>query len=385
MVAGGPRLAWLDAIRERHPLSLHGVAMSLAADSCPRCEHLERLAALVDRFAPARVSEHLAWSAWGGVYRPDLLAGAPHEAGAASRRRQHRDVQDRLRRPIALENPSHYLAFEEHEFDELDFLVEIARRSGCTLLLDVNNVHVSANNLGYRAEAVIDAVPADLITEVHLAGHSADPSLGTQLLIDSHDAPIAPEVWSLYARLIRRIGPRPTLIERDEHVPAFAELLAERDHAHALDGRHPRRGGVMQLADYQDDFAQALLADDPCSASPALAHLVTQPGFAIYRNTVLKGCIDALQANFPAVARLVGDEWFRAAAAVYARRELPSAPILLSYGRTFPEFLAGFEPADGASLPCRRCTRRPTLERGACRSDDDALDPAALTRLAPRT
>jgi uncharacterized protein (UPF0276 family) len=234
MVAGGPRLAWLDAIRERHPLSLHGVAMSLAADGAPDAAHLERWAALVDRFEPARVSEHLAWSAWGGVYRPDLLP-VPRTRHALHRVVSNiAIVQDRLRRPIALENPSHYLAFDEHEFDELDFLIEITRRSGCTLLLDVNNVHVSANNLGYRAEAVIDAVPADLITEVHLAGHSADPSLGPQLLIDSHDAPIAPEVWSLYARLIRRIGPRPTLIERDEHVPAFAELLAERDHAHAL-------------------------------------------------------------------------------------------------------------------------------------------------------
>ena len=191
MVAGGPRLAWLDAIRERHPLSLHGVAMSLAADGAPDAAQLERLAALVDRFEPVRVSEHLAWSAWGGLYRPDLLP-VPRTMEALHRVVDNiAIVQDRLRRPIALENPSHYLAFDEHEFNELDFLIEITRRSGCTLLLDVNNVHVSANNLGYRAETVIDAVPADLITEVHLAGHSADPSLGPQLLIDSHDAPIA--------------------------------------------------------------------------------------------------------------------------------------------------------------------------------------------------
>ena len=143
-------------------------------------------------------------------------------------------VQDRLGRPIALENPSHYLAIDGHEFDELDFLVEIARRSGCTLLLDVNNIYVSANNLGYRPEAVIDAVPGGLITEVHLAGHSADPALGTALLIDSHDAPIAPAVWSLYGRLIARIGARPTLIERDDHIPEFADLQAERDHADRL-------------------------------------------------------------------------------------------------------------------------------------------------------
>jgi len=143
-------------------------------------------------------------------------------------------VQDRLRRSIALENPSHYLAFEEHEFDELEFLAEIARRSGCALLLDVNNVYVSANNLGYAPEAVIDAVPADLIAEIHLAGHSADPTHGTRLLIDSHDAPVAPVVWSLYERLVARIGARPTLIERDDDIPVFAELLVERNHAHDL-------------------------------------------------------------------------------------------------------------------------------------------------------
>jgi len=234
MVEGGPRLAWLDVIRRWHPLSLHGVAMSLAADHAPDATHLGRLAALVDRFEPTQVSEHLAWSAWGGVYRPDLLP--------VPRTRQVLDrivsnialVQDRLHRTIALENPSHYLAFDEHEFDELDFLIEIAHRSGCELLLDVNNVYVSANNLGFQPESVIDAVPANLVAEIHLAGHSADPSLGQKLLIDSHDAPIAPAVWSLYDRLIQRIGPRPTLIERDEHIPRFAELLAERDHAHAL-------------------------------------------------------------------------------------------------------------------------------------------------------
>ena len=140
MVAGGPRLAWLDAIRARHPLSLHGVALSLAADAAPDAAHLDRLAELVERVQPALVSEHLAWSSWGGVYRPDLLP-VPRTRPALQRIVSNISaVQDRLRRPIALENPSHYLAFAKHEFDELDFLVEIARRSGCTLLLDVNNV-----------------------------------------------------------------------------------------------------------------------------------------------------------------------------------------------------------------------------------------------------
>jgi hypothetical protein len=148
-------------------------------------------------------------------------------------------LQDRLRRRIAIENPSHYLSFDDHAFDEIGFLKEIARRSGCALLLDVNNVYVSANNLGTRAEDYIDAVPAELVAEIHLAGHSEDPNLGRSLLIDSHDAPVAPAVWRLYERLVARIGSRPTLIERDEQLPTLAELLAERDIAHALLSAQP--------------------------------------------------------------------------------------------------------------------------------------------------
>jgi uncharacterized protein (UPF0276 family) len=237
MVDGGPRLAWLEAIRARHPLSLHGVALSLAADAPPDPAHLERLAALVDRFEPARVSEHLAWSVWGGVYRPDLLP-VPRTREVLQRVVDNIcRVQDRLRRHIALENPSHYLDFAEHELGEVEYLVEIARRSGCALLLDVNNVFVSARNLGVDAAAVIDAFPKELIDEVHLAGHHADPVLGERLLIDSHDAPVAPAVWMLYQRLIARTGPLPTLIERDEQLPSFDELQAERRRAQAiLDG-----------------------------------------------------------------------------------------------------------------------------------------------------
>lgn len=233
-IDGGPRLAWLERIRSRHPVSVHGVAMSLAADAPPDHAQLDRLAALVERIEPALVSEHLAWSAWRGAYRPDLL---PVPRTVAVRRRlvdNIQRVQDRLGRPIALENPSHYLAFAEHEYGEVEFLVDVARRSGCSLLLDVNNVHVSASNLGYDATGFVDAIPADLVAEVHLAGHAADPALGAALLIDTHDAPVAPAVWALYARLVARIGPRPTLIERDDNVPAFSELLRERDRAHRM-------------------------------------------------------------------------------------------------------------------------------------------------------
>ncbi len=232
LVDGGPRLRWLEAVRERHPVSLHGVALSLAADAPPDANHLRRLRALADRIEPALVSEHLAWSTWRGSYRPDLLP-FPRTGEALSRICANVSAaQDALGRPIALENPSHYLRIDGPEWGEIAFLSEIARRTGCGLLLDVNNVFVSAANLGFGAEEYIDAFPAERVREIHLAGHSRDPLLGEALLVDSHDAPVAGPVWALYERLLRRIGPRPTLVERDGNLPAFAELLAERDRAH---------------------------------------------------------------------------------------------------------------------------------------------------------
>lgn len=233
-VEGGPRLAWLEAIRARHPISLHGVALSLAADRAPDPVHLKRLAALADRVEPALVSEHLAWSAWGDAYHPDLLP-FPRTDHALQRIVDNIGrTQDALGRRIAVENPAHYLHIDGHAWDEIDFLREITRRTGCGLLLDVNNVHVGARNLGYSAQDYLDRFPADAVMEIHLAGHTRDPKLGAALLIDSHDAPIASEVWTLYERLIARIGPRATMIERDDNLPAFSELLTERDRAHAI-------------------------------------------------------------------------------------------------------------------------------------------------------
>ena len=234
MVSGGPRLHWLETIRTRHPLSLHGVGLSLAADADPDPAHLTRLRDLVRRFEPFVVSEHLAWSAWQGAYRPDLLP-IPRTNEALLRLVTNvQQTQEALQRRILIENPSHYLFIDGHEYDEIAFLTELSRRTGCGLLLDVNNVWVSANNLGYDANRYVDAFPGDCVGEVHLAGHSMDPSYGAALLIDSHDAPIDAAVWRLYERLIARIGPRPTLIERDDNLPEFVQLLEERNRAHVL-------------------------------------------------------------------------------------------------------------------------------------------------------
>lgn len=234
MVDGGPRLAWLEAIRTHHALSLHGVSLSLAADAAPDPTHLQRLGKLVRRIEPQLISEHLAWSTWRGVYYPDLLPFPRTDEALARVAANISRTQDALNRRIAIENPSHYLHIENHAWSEIDFLTELTRRTGCGLLLDVNNVYVSATNLGYSAENYLDNLPGEAVMEIHLAGHTPDPNLGATLLIDSHDAPVASDVWRLYERVIRRIGARPTLIERDDNLPEFEVLCAEREYAATL-------------------------------------------------------------------------------------------------------------------------------------------------------
>ena len=234
MVDGGPRLRALQALAERFPLSLHGVGLSLASVEPPSHEHLQRLRRLADLIGPAAVSDHLAWQRWEGAHHADFLPfprtreALDITAGNVAR------VQDALGRPLMVENPSLYVDLPDHELDEADFLAELARRTGCGLLVDVNNIFVSASNLRFSAEARIDAIPGSLVGEIHLAGHRPDPDPVSGLLIDSHDAPVSDPVWCLYRRLIARIGARPTLIERDDDIPAFAELMLERDRAHRL-------------------------------------------------------------------------------------------------------------------------------------------------------
>lgn len=242
MVEGGPRLKWLEAIRRERPLSLHGVGLSLAGEDGPDPDHLTRLRVLADRFDPFIMSEHLAWSRGPGVYHPDLLPFPRTRQALARVCDNVGRAQDTLGRRLLIENPSHYLDLEDHEMGEVDFLVELARTTGCGLLLDLNNVHVSASNLGLDPNVYLNAVPGDLVGEIHLAGFTPDPLHGDSLLIDSHGSPVDEAVWALYAETIARIGARPTLIERDDNVPDFHELMAERDRAEALtETSHDRR------------------------------------------------------------------------------------------------------------------------------------------------
>ena len=228
MVAGGPFHHYLGLIRAQYPLSLHGVGLSIGGEAPLDREHLARLATLIERYQPQSFSEHLAWSSHGPVFLNDLLPLA-YDASTLERVCEHVDqVQSTLKRPMLLENPSTYLQFQRSTLDETDFISEIVRRTGCGLLLDVNNVYVSCINHQRDPLAYIDALPLHVVGEIHLAGFAEDTdSLGDRLLIDDHGAPIDNAVWQLYAQVLARTGAVATLIERDNQVPAFSVLQAE--------------------------------------------------------------------------------------------------------------------------------------------------------------
>ncbi|QBR04361.1 DUF692 domain-containing protein [Paraburkholderia pallida] len=228
MGAGGPPHRALSAIRERYPISLHGVCMSIGGPDELDAGHLARFCELVERYKPALVSEHLAWSSHGGTYFNDLLP-LPYTKATLHRVCEHIDrMQEAIGRPILLENPSTYVAFASSTMSETEFIRAVARRTGCGLLLDVNNVFVSATNHGYPARGYIEDFPLEYVGEIHLAGHSEQhDDEHAPLLIDSHDGAVADPVWALYRDVIARTGPMPTLIEWDSQLPAWTELRSQ--------------------------------------------------------------------------------------------------------------------------------------------------------------
>ena len=240
MGAGGRPLAQLRLLAERFPISCHGVGLSIGGEGALDGEHLARLQALLAWLNPASFSEHLAWSSHDAAFLNDLLP-LPYTQKTLARVADHIDqVQTLLGRRMLLENPSTYLAFAETAMAEADFLREIARRTGCGLLLDVNNVFISAINQQTDPSAYIDAFPLDLVGEIHLGGHDAQQDdHGAPLLIDNHGAPVVDPVWELYADVLARGGARPTLIEWDNDVPAWSVLLAEAAVAQRLLERVP--------------------------------------------------------------------------------------------------------------------------------------------------
>jgi hypothetical protein len=237
MGRGGPPHRALETIREHHPISVHGVCMSVGGQAPLDLDHLSRFREVVARYEPMLVSEHLAWSSHAGTFFNDLLP-LPYSKTTLDRTCNHIDqIQTAIGRSILIENPSTYVAFASSTMTELDFLHEIAQRTGCGLLLDINNAYVSAINHHRSAKAYLADFPLDSVREIHLAGHSEQrDEEGSILLIDSHDGPVSDPVWRLYRHVIERMGPTPTLIEWDGNVPAWPVLQAQAEAARRVVG-----------------------------------------------------------------------------------------------------------------------------------------------------
>lgn len=231
MGQGGASLKMLERLRQDYALSIHGVALSIGGEAPLDADHLTRLKTLCDRFEPQSFSEHLAWSTHDDVFLNDLLP-LPYTNENLARVCAHIDqVQAFLQRQILLENPATYLVFPESTWSEVDFIETVARRTGCGLLLDVNNVHVSAINHGFSALDYLTHFPLHRVHEIHLAGHAIEDQNGDVLLIDTHDRPVDADVWACFSHIIMRTGPIPTLVEWDRDIPPFETLLAEANKA----------------------------------------------------------------------------------------------------------------------------------------------------------
>ena len=249
MGEGGPPHRYLSAVRQHYPLSLHGVGLSIGADRPLDHAHLRRLRLLLERYRPALFSEHLAWSTHDAGFLNDLLP-VPYTTETLRCVVVHIDqIQQLLGRQMLLENPSTYLAIAGSSYRETDFLAAIVERTGCGLLLDVNNVYVSSTNQEWDPFTYIDGLPLRHVGEIHLAGHARDTDeAGRPLLIDTHDRPVEQAVWGLYAHAVNRIGPVPTLIEWDDHVPAWPTLKAEAERAELVMLETTARGRTIHGA-----------------------------------------------------------------------------------------------------------------------------------------
>ena len=230
LVPGGKPLVMLDQIRANYPIVMHGVALSIGAADGPDRSYLGALAALARRVEPLWISDHLCWSGVHGRVLHDLYPLPYTEAALAVVVRNVQIAQEILQRPLVLENVSSYVSFHASEMSEWEFIREVCQRTGCRLLLDVNNIYVSSVNHGFDPHAFLDGIPADRVQQIHLAGHTDHGDH----IVDTHDHPVADPVWALYARALARVGSVATMIERDDHIPPLAELVAELDQARAI-------------------------------------------------------------------------------------------------------------------------------------------------------
>ncbi|MDZ5634379.1 DUF692 family multinuclear iron-containing protein [Janthinobacterium sp. GMG1] len=347
----------LQALRQDYPISLHGVGLGLGSARGFSEAHLQRVRAVAERIEPALVSEHLSWGAVAQQQLNDLLPLALNGAALDLLCARVGRVQDVLKRPILLENVSTYLRFADDAMSEAQFLAELARRSGCGLLLDINNLYVNQCNHGEDALTAMQSIAPGSVGELHLGGHLQTP----HAVIDHHGAAVAEPVWDLYAAALQRFGAMPTLVEWDTDLPTLDILLGEADKAQAMLARHapqaPWQGAMLPsppppvsfdaLAAGQQAFATALL--DAEATLPAFAGESVPQHFSLYRGNASATWRRTLGYAYPVVLALVGEAFFAGLARAYGRQYPSDSADLNEFGARFADFLTSFPPV--ADLP----------------------------------
>ncbi|WP_219117941.1 DUF692 family multinuclear iron-containing protein [Janthinobacterium sp. UMAB-56] len=343
----------LHTLRQDYPISLHGVGLGLGSARGFSEAHLQRVRALVERIEPSLVSEHLCWGAVAQQQLNELLPLALNSAALDLLCARVGRVQDVLKRPILLENVATYLRFADDAMSEAQFLAELARRSGCGLLLDINNLYVNQCNHGEDALLAMQAIAPGSVGELHLGGHLLTP----HAVIDHHGAAVADPVWDLYAAALLRFGAVPTLVEWDTDLPPLDILLGEADKAQAMLARHAPRAtwqgallaaplavAVDTLATGQQAFATALL--DTAADLPSFAGEAVPQRFSLYRGNLSATWRRTLGQAYPVVLALVGAEFFGGLARAYGRQMRSDSADLNQFGARFADFLAAFPPVD---------------------------------------
>jgi hypothetical protein len=407
---GGKRRALLERLRTRHPLALHGVSLSIAGSEALDRDYLDGLAALSRQIEPLFVSDHLCWTAVGGHQSHDLLPVACGEAVLAYVAARVSEVQERIGRRLLLENASAYVAFRAREMDEMDFLAELTRRTGCGVLLDVNNLVVNAANLGSDPKHALEALPEDAVGYLHLAGHAVLPDVR----IDTHDADVPAAVWALYEEAARRFPRAGVILERDDALPQYRALVAEVEEArarHAAARAHPpeprapaphaeRRAapGRPEPASWPDLQRRffARIVDQPLGREQGdLGDLLDESlpvraarGLRVYSDAYAASLREALATNFSALARVLSPADFGRLAAAYLRAHPPRGFDYLRLGAALADFVAGFELAGDYGVPRSVLADLARLEQAQLEVQDapDApspVTPAALAALAP--
>ena len=402
---GGARRALLERLRAAHPVALHGVSLSIAGTEPLDADYLDGLAALAGWLEPVFVSDHLCWTALGGHESHDLLPVACTREVLEHVAARVAHVQDRLQRRILLENASAYVAFRAREMEEADFLAELCRRTGCGVLLDVNNLIVNAANLGSDPQRALEAFPADAVGYLHLAGHAVLPDVR----IDTHDAEVPDAVWELFDAAARRFPAAGVIIERDDNIPSYERLVAEVEKARArhrealaAPARAPTRSErtarspePRAWSDLQRDFFSRIV-DQPVGHEHAdLAGLLDESlpvraarGLRVYSDAYTASLRSALATNFAALARVVSPADFERLAAAYLRAHPPHGFDYVGLGARFAAFVAGFGFAADYGVPRAVLAELAALEQTQLEVQDapdpeQTVTPADLAALAP--